>query len=127
MSMTVTKNGTRPRRAASRARVKSAARDLNHAVIDAGGRVVRQHPWAVTTAGFAAGFAIPFLFRSRESRAFAPERALDEIGEDHEVGGIWRRARSIAIEAFACAAAASLDRLIGRATDAVEEATDECS
>jgi hypothetical protein len=114
--MTTVRSAPRQRRALGRARIKSAAKDLNHAVVDAGSRIVRSHPWALTSAGFCVGFALPFLFRKNAS----VEVDVDDGGS---IGVVWRRARSVAVEAFACALALSVDHLIGRAA---HELTDEC-
>jgi hypothetical protein len=114
-----TKNASRQRRAVARARVKSAARDLNHAVVDAGTRIVRAHPWAAASAGFCVGFAAPFLFRSRRDDALV----VETFAENDGLRSVWSRARSAAVEAFACAVAVSVDHLLARA---VERTGDDC-
>lgn len=117
--MSTTLNANRQRRAMARARVKSAARDLNHAVVDAGSRIVRGHPWAAASAGFCLGFAAPFLLRSKAASDPLADDALDEADG---LGSVWGRARSTAVEAFACALAVSVDRLLARAVGEISEA-----
>jgi hypothetical protein len=113
--VTTTRNATPSQRRVARARVKSAARDLNHAVVDAGSRIVRAHPWAAAAAGFCVGFAAPFLFRPRSE----PEELASEAMEEAAGGlrGVWTEARAAAVQAFACALAVSVDRLVARAVD----------
>jgi hypothetical protein len=111
--VSATRNASRQRRAVARARVKSATRDLNHAIVDAGSRIVRAHPWAAASAGFCVGFAAPFLFRSRPDDVVVVETFQENDG----LRSVWGRARSAAVEAFACAVAVSVDRLLARAVE----------
>ena len=113
MATTQTHNARPSQRRVARARVKSAARSLNHAVVDAGSQIVRAHPWAAAAAGFGIGFAAPFLFRSRSE----PEELASEAMEEAAGGlrGVWNEARSAAVQAVACALAVSVDRMVARA------------
>ena len=111
--MSATRNASRQRRAVARARVKSATRDLNHAVVDAGSRIVRAHPRAAASAGFCVGFAVPFLFRSRPDDVVV----VETFEENDGLRSVWGRARSAAVEAFACAVAVSVDHLLARAVE----------
>jgi hypothetical protein len=97
-------------------RLRTSACKLKDALIDTGSRTVREHPWALTSAGLCAGFILPFLLPERRW-ACEPSKS-DARNDGGEMRRISREARTLAVDALTEALVVSVCALFDRKRDA---------